>query len=305
MKSQKISFLISVKNESKYIYECLKSIKENSNNYEIIIINDHSTDNTEDKIKEFINLYKSKNIFLFNNEGYGKIDAFNQAYKNSSGNFIKLVGGDDVLGKDFKKIEQEMKKEETLCHDLIVTNESLKKKFTLKVNEKFINEPFENTIYNLKSIGSGSWLIPKNISDKIFPIPHELIFEDVWISNIVKRFSKIKKVYGDYYYYRKNNNQTYGVYNINKIKIEKLYKRNLKMLNGILENSVRFDFNLQLEKFQKIKTYYEFISKPNLGLLEVLKTKKISLKRKIKVILLKKFTIFYPFILKLKNRLNL
>jgi glycosyltransferase involved in cell wall biosynthesis len=53
-----LSICIAVYNHDKYIIECLESIKkyELFSNTEIIIINDASTDKTDEKIKERINL---------------------------------------------------------------------------------------------------------------------------------------------------------------------------------------------------------------------------------------------------------
>ncbi|MGY4686678.1 glycosyltransferase family 2 protein [Petrotoga sp. DB-2] len=292
----KISFLIPVKNEEKFIYECLNSIKKYVIDYEIIVVNDHSTDNTVDKILKFINESDNNNIYLYNNKGNGKLNALNLAFSKSTGNFIKLIGGDDVLGKDFKDIELDTNT--TYCHDVIVTDENLNKKFIIKTTADFLNSSFEESIYNLKSIGSGNWIIPRSVAKKIFPIPIELIFEDVWISNMIKRYSKIMKIEGELYFYRQNDDQTYGVYNMSKEKIEYLYSRNCEMLKGLLNNLERFSFDFNISRFSSTREYFILLSEKKISIIKILKSKNITNLMKIKIILLKKFTKLYPFILR-------
>ena len=65
-KKLKISVIIPVYNSEKYIGRCLRSLSRQNiskKNYEIIVINDYSKDNS---IAE-INKYKSNNLILFNN----------------------------------------------------------------------------------------------------------------------------------------------------------------------------------------------------------------------------------------------
>ena len=64
-KQPKISIIIPVYNTSKYLKKCLNSvINQTYKNYNVIIVNDGSTDNSLDIIKEYIK--KSSNIILIN-----------------------------------------------------------------------------------------------------------------------------------------------------------------------------------------------------------------------------------------------
>ena len=56
-KNYKISVIIPVYNSEKYIGRCLRSLKRqslNKKNYEIIIINDCSKDNSMNEIKKYL-----------------------------------------------------------------------------------------------------------------------------------------------------------------------------------------------------------------------------------------------------------
>ena len=72
MQIPKISIIIPVFNLEKYILKCLESVlAQTYKDYEVIIINDGSTDNSEKIIREFINLNKLDNFFLFEKESGG------------------------------------------------------------------------------------------------------------------------------------------------------------------------------------------------------------------------------------------
>ena len=60
--SQLVSIILPARNEEKYIRKCLDSlVKQDYGNYEIVLINDSSSDNTGQIIKEYVN----KNGFLY------------------------------------------------------------------------------------------------------------------------------------------------------------------------------------------------------------------------------------------------
>ena len=63
MKSSKLSIIIPVYNVEKYIEHCLNSIKlQTMKDFEIIIINDGATDNSEKIIKEY---QKNKRYLIY------------------------------------------------------------------------------------------------------------------------------------------------------------------------------------------------------------------------------------------------
>ncbi len=92
-----ISVIIPVYNTPiNYLKECLRSI-ENSNikyNYEIILVNDGSTD--EDTVS-FLNTYQEKHLFIINKENSGVSAARNTGLKNAKGDFILFLDSDDIL----------------------------------------------------------------------------------------------------------------------------------------------------------------------------------------------------------------
>lgn len=115
----KISTIIPVYNQEKYIEKALKSIVNKSfQPYEILIINDASTDKTQDKCKEFKILYK--NIRIINlTQNMGVSNARNIGIDNANGDYIHFIDSDDTIEKDmYENIIVEIGNKEK---DLIIT----------------------------------------------------------------------------------------------------------------------------------------------------------------------------------------
>ncbi len=94
MKNIKFSIIIPTYNVDKYISKTLESILlQKYNNYEIIIVDDGSTDNT----RQIINSIKDKRIKLICQKNSGVSKARNEGIKNSKGDYIIFVDGDDYL----------------------------------------------------------------------------------------------------------------------------------------------------------------------------------------------------------------
>lgn len=106
MKKIKISILIANYNGEKYLDKCIIScIKQNiKKNYEIIFIDDNSTDNSLDKIKKFkkrvkiIKTGKLNNISNFNT--YYQLNTYYQGFKKAKGEIICFLDSDDFLKKN-------------------------------------------------------------------------------------------------------------------------------------------------------------------------------------------------------------
>jgi glycosyltransferase involved in cell wall biosynthesis len=93
-----ISILMPAKNVGIHIESCIQSIINQSyTRWELVIVNDHSTDNTLLKIKPFLH---DKRISLFNNEGCGIISALKTSFKQSSGEYISRMDADDIMPED-------------------------------------------------------------------------------------------------------------------------------------------------------------------------------------------------------------
>ena len=102
MKNPLVSILIPFKNTEAYLKECMESvINQTYTHWEVLIIDDHSTDYSYDLVEKMAS--KDKRIKLFKNNGHGIIDALQLALSKSTGEFITRMDSDDVMHP--KKLE--------------------------------------------------------------------------------------------------------------------------------------------------------------------------------------------------------
>lgn len=105
----KISFIVPVYNTGLYIKKCLDSIINQTfkEEIEIILIDDGSTDNSDELIKEYIEKNNSKDIIKYytkENEGIAKTRNF--GIDKANGEYIFFVDSDDYIDKEtIKKLK--------------------------------------------------------------------------------------------------------------------------------------------------------------------------------------------------------
>ncbi len=88
------SIITVTKNSEKYVEECVKSvIRQKFKNFEYIIIDGNSSDQTIQIIKK----YKKKINIIKSEKDKGIYDAFNKGINLTKGKFICIVNSDDVL----------------------------------------------------------------------------------------------------------------------------------------------------------------------------------------------------------------
>lgn len=94
---KKFSIIIPTYNCEKYISNCLESIKAQSfTNYEIIIINDNSTDTTGIKVARFIEQNPNIDVsVIYNKVNLGVSISRNLGLKQAKGEFILFTDADD------------------------------------------------------------------------------------------------------------------------------------------------------------------------------------------------------------------
>ena len=96
---EKISIIIPVYNGEEFLKRCLDSIiVQTYQNWELIIVNDGSTDKTKDIIEEYIE--KDKRIVVINKDNSGVSDSRNIGIDYSTGDYITFVDADDFLEKN-------------------------------------------------------------------------------------------------------------------------------------------------------------------------------------------------------------
>lgn len=109
-KYPKVSILVPAHNEEKVIGRTVKSIlllNYPKDKMELIVINDNSSDNTKEILKQIQEEYRSYNFKIINTDnitgGRGKSNALNIGYKHSSGDFIAVYDADNTPDKNALK----------------------------------------------------------------------------------------------------------------------------------------------------------------------------------------------------------
>lgn len=103
MKKNSVSIVIPAYNSEKVINKCLDSIlNQTYKNFEIIVVNDGSKDNTLKILKEYDKKYD--NITVLSKENGGQAQARNDGMKIAKGDFLMLVDSDDFLEEDYLEI---------------------------------------------------------------------------------------------------------------------------------------------------------------------------------------------------------
>lgn len=111
-----VSVIVPVYNASKYLPKCLDSlVSQTIESYEIIIINDGSTDNS----LEIINNYKlNKKVKVISTQNNGIGISRNNGLKQAKGKYVLFVDSDDYVSEDF--IEKMLKKATLENADIVI-----------------------------------------------------------------------------------------------------------------------------------------------------------------------------------------
>lgn len=210
-----LSIIIPIYNTEQYLEKCLDSIvNQYSDNIEIILVNDGSTDGSKNICSNYVN--KIRNIKYLEQTNQGQSTARNNGIKTSRGQYIWFVDSDDWIKEGaIAKITKE------------ITNNSLE---MLSFSGVSFFEHSQNygTPYQLMSISTTNgveyikthkvfnpapwnYIYNKNflLSNNIF-FKDDMILEDDYFNLICfSCLNKIKKIPETIYIYRRRENSTY------------------------------------------------------------------------------------------------
>ncbi|MFD2571263.1 glycosyltransferase family 2 protein [Spirosoma soli] len=185
----KISVCIATYNGEKYIKKQLLSIlPQLSENDEVIISDDNSTDSTLLIISQ---INDSRISVSVNKERSGPIGNFEQALKRATGNYIYLSDQDDIWEADKVKITQSLLKD----HDLILSDCRVVNENNLVLHESFFNlrgsrKGFWHNLYKNSYVGC-CMAFRKEILTYVLPFPRHIHMHDWWIGLLVEVKGKV------------------------------------------------------------------------------------------------------------------
>lgn len=178
-----ISIIIPAYNEENKIANCIKSIlNSNYKNYEIILVDDGSTDNTIKNAKEAYN-----DLIVIKAEHKGKVDALNLGVKKAKNEIVFCMDADVVLDKNaIKYLVQPLKENDVAATNALV----LTKKHNNLVQAWQNVEYFYNNLIRLsfsKLFKNSIWFFgavacyKKNALKKIGYFKKESLTEDMFV----------------------------------------------------------------------------------------------------------------------------
>ncbi len=131
---KKISVVVPAYNQGAFLAETLDSVwAQTYENWECIIVNDGSTDNTEDIALAYCK--KDKRFVYVKKENGGLSSARNAGLEVAKGDYIQFLDSDDLIHPN--KFEKQVALAQEQQADVIVCHHTL---FTADVNETFDNE---------------------------------------------------------------------------------------------------------------------------------------------------------------------
>ncbi|HIF9411751.1 TPA: glycosyltransferase family 2 protein [Photobacterium damselae] len=251
---KKFSLIIPVYNVEEYISSCLDSIyAQTYKDYEIIIIDDLSTDGSLTKINAYNNIHT--NIKIISNEIHlGPGLSRNKGIEYSSGDFVLFVDADDLLEKDLllsiSKYDSEViifdfirfdnfgKVDENINRNIILDLENTDNVDLLSRAKLFSNfQVCWNKAYKRDFLNNSNIRFPSGV------------YEDILFTYMVLCTSeRIKILSYQGYKYRKNNNSLLHSKSLNHEDITLQYDKVYQWLSTNKDNGSFLTFKSSLDE---------------------------------------------------------
>lgn len=180
--NKELSIIVPVYNVEKYLDKCLGSlIRQDIKNYEIIVVNDGTKDNSQKIIDKYVEKYP-KIVKSFIKENGGLSDARNYGIKKAKGKYITFVDADDYVEDNcYTKILELANRDNS---DLIVSDleyywENNEKNPLYKKGLEKVNDNINKALF-LSPLFSWNKVYKKELFDKYnLEFPVGLWYEDI------------------------------------------------------------------------------------------------------------------------------
>lgn len=249
----KVSFIIAAYNEELHIKDCVLScLNQTFKNIEVIVTDDGSNDHTLSILRS---INDERIIVCALPKNMGKVVAFNNSYSKASGDYIAIIGADDI--NCLRRIESQLAFLSDNDLDITWSNfshidESGNK---LTYNSPFKTNPTSFDLIEDNFMPGNTIFMKRSVASYVFPIPADLLFEDWWISfNSMLNF-RYQGQNEQLIFYRIHSNNTVGnrrsnptATRIKNLKRHFIYHNYFnKLLNGEL-----LDYNSLVIFYKKI-----------------------------------------------------
>lgn len=257
-----ISFVVPTYNRRKIISKSIDSIlKIKKSNYDVIIVDDNSSDNTKSYVKKKYNKYlKNKKLkYYFLNKNIGVTGAKNFGYKKSKNKFIVFLDSDDKFFGKFTEFSNFLKKYNSfpIIFFKCYANKPLKKNIIGKIFKEDKVLCLSEYITNF-SYGEALTVINKKKCKNLLPYKQSLRgFEGLGCIELIQRFGDAILI-----------SKPFRIYdNISKDRLSSVVNFNYR---------VSYIYKGYKIVWKKYKSYIKFNSMPVL-ILRIIKFKVLSL----------------------------
>ena len=311
--NNKISVIIPIYNAELYLEQCLESIKNQTyKNFEVIMIDDGSTDKSQEICKKFSNSDKRFKLICQKNSGVSA--ARNKGISEATGKYIYFCDSDDFCNIDiFETIMNKIGENDLVCFGYKKIYKNAQKKFILNntINDfnsikkmifesDYVRGYIWNKFFDLKVIKDNNIKFNENIhfcEDMIFVLD---------FLNCTKKIIYINEI--GYNYRMRRNSVTINFFNKKNVSILGAYNYLLEHCKeSEICDMLRIEYLLyyyKLRKYVDIEKDKEIINEDILKNQDKLIRNKFDFKRKIKLYIIKYFYFLYIFIYKFRNKKN-
>ena len=283
------SIIIPIYNSERYLDECLQSIqKQTYPNFEVIMINDGSTDKSIEICKKYINDNRFK---LINKKNTGVSSSRNIGLNHAHGDYILFIDSDDWCDCNYLKIiAAKIDKNDLLCFGYF-------KSYANKNEQVVISSKgnISDQILDANSIGGYLW-------NKVFKTEiinkHHMRFDEsihycedlVFVKEYVDKIKKVNYINIPLYYYRiRRTSVSSNFYCEKSTSILNALEILMTKYSNSKNESKKLAFDYIIN-YYKLKDYLNPVYKVNYKILgnEKQIIKNISRKEYIKFIIIKK-----------------
>lgn len=310
---EKVSLIVPVYNVENYIRKCIESIlKQTYTNIEILLIDDGSMDESGKICDEYARIDSKIKVFHTTNNGVS--NARNFGIKKANGDYLMFVDADDFIEKEMvEKMIANIKDSEMVICGYWEVFKNLNVKHNVIENEEIINfEEAINRIFERDYYGGYLWnklFITSIVKENNISFESNIhMCEDLlFVIRYMIYCKKIKVIPECFYYYRmrkssmvwnKSDNKFQSLFISYHIIYEILKKEHIQM--------TKFYYSWLTNIFLNKKMFEDYRKKnnSNLSLYKIyfseLFSKEISIKRKFKLVIIKRFRFIYDIYMKIK-----
>lgn len=245
-----VSVLINNYNYERYIGEAIESVlNQTYKNFELIIVDDGSTDNSRQIIEGYKNKYKQLITTIYKENG-GQSSAFNAGFRIAKGDIIAFLDSDDYwFPNKLEKIVELHKEFDIVEHSLLCSGNYCRWTPQKKNAQQLLVKYGEYFRFSETSALS----FRKKLLDQVFPIPEEvkICSESYILLNAVYHTNKIKTIRECLAFYRIHGENNY----INNPNADKNHmKKFIEIYNSILKTKKLPTIPIGQEKM--VKNFY-------------------------------------------------